>query len=370
MKLILFIPIYMALYGIANEITASSRVNAKAIRSAILSIVCMIVYGSSLMIPFPSISQLNASMMDSASLAQMLAEDKSLFMGITNQSQALGPMLGVMLSVVFGDLVFSVKRWDALYVSLLVIGAFLIVKTSSRTGMGTFIAGLMMVTWLFMRARTVGVRWKFRVITGMGLTLMAGFIAVLAIPGTRDRMLGFVLKVNAKSVDVASSDVTFENFTSSRQGLAERAMYNFRKKPLLGNGFQVSDTMQGEHRSGILDYMSAPIEKGFWPAAILEEGGVVGLVLFAGFLISTIYTLVIGHAYIGAAALWVFVVVNMGEFNFFSMSYTGGFEWALVFAAIILDGQRMKNVGLELWDVPIEQVIEEVGYAEWRRRRA
>ena len=61
----------------------------------------------------------------------------------------------------------------------------------------------------------------------------------------------------------------------------------------------------------------------------------------------------------------MFAVVNLGEFNFFSMSYTGGFEWALVFAAVILDGQRMKNVGLEVWDVPIEVVFEEVGEEDW-----
>jgi hypothetical protein len=59
----------------------------------------------------------------------------------------------------------------------------------------------------------------------------------------------------------------------------------------------------------------------------------------------------------------------MGEFNFFSMSYTGGFEWALVYAAVILDGQRMKDVGIEVWDVPMEVVMDEVGMDEWVRRR-
>lgn len=371
LKIMLFVPIYLALYTVANEVTASTRVNAKAVRSAILAIVCFIVFGSLALWPFPGISQLQArAIEDVAKIAEMVAAGHSLFMGITNHSQALGPMLGVLLTAIFADLLFSVKRWDIIYVALLVIGVFLIIKTSSRTGMGTFVAGLLMTTWLFWRARVVGGRWKAKVTSGLFLAGIVGFAAVLAVPSVRDRVLSFVLKINATSTNVNTSDVTFERVTSSRQGLIDVSMYNFRKKPLLGNGFQVSEEMKYVQRKGLMDYMSAPIEKGFWPAAILEEGGVPGMMLFGGFLLVTMILLIVRHAYIGAATFWSFIVVNMGEFNFFSMSYTGGFEWALVYAAVILDGQRMKNVGLQVWTVPIEVIMEEIGEEEWRRRRA
>ena len=287
----------------------------------------------------------------------------------TNHSQALGPMLGVLLTVVFGDLVFSVKRWDPLYVALLVIGSFLIYKTSSRTGMGTFVAGIAMVIWLFMNARKVGMRWKGKVMSGLFFLGIIGTVIVISVPSIRERAVGFALKVGTKDSAVTTRDVTFKSVTSTRQGLAEAAMANFRKKPFTGNGFQVSEDMQHQKRTRLVDYMSAPIEKGVWPTAVLEEGGVPGFVLFAGFLICCFTILVKRHAYIGAAALWVFTVVNLGEFNFFSMSDTGGFEWALVFAAVILDGQRMKNVGLEVWDVPIEVVFEEVGEEDWYEQR-
>jgi len=371
LKIMLFIPIYAALYSVANEVTASTRVNAKAVRSAILAIVCFIVFGSFALWPFPGISQLKAyTVEDAAKLVEMIAEGDSLFMGITNHSQALGPMLGVLLTAVFADLLFSVKRWEPLYVGLLVIGAFLIVKTSSRTGMGTLIVGMAIVAWLFWRAQVVGARWKTKVTSGIFIAGIVGFAMMSAMPSARDRVLSFVLKVNAKATGVTTSDITFERVTSSRQALIDAAMHNFRDKPLTGNGFQVSEDMKYQKRSGLLSYMSAPIEKGFWPTAILEEGGVPGFVLFAGFLLVTLILLIQRHAYIGAATFWSFIVVNMGEFNFFSMSYTGGFEWALVYAAVILDGQRMKNVGLEVWDVPIEVVMEEIGYDEWVRRRS
>ena len=370
LKLVLFVPIYLALFTIANEITASTRVNAKAVRSAILAMISFLVFGSLLLWPFPGISQLKASSIeDVEKIARMVAEGDSLFMGITNHSQALGPMLGVLLTVVFGDLVFSVKRWDPLYIALLVVGSFLILKSSSRTGMGTFIAGMAMVTWLFLNARKVGMRWRGKVISGLFFLGIVGLVALIAVPSIRERAMGFALKISPGKSDVSAKDVTFESVTASRQALMDEAMANFRNKPFTGNGFQVSEDMLHQKRRRFVEYMSAPIEKGVWPTAILEEGGVPGFVFFAGFLICCFTIFVKRHAYIGAAALWVFAVVNLGEFNFFSMSYTGGFEWALVFAAVILDGQRMKNVGLQVWDVPIEVVFEEVGEEDWYEQR-
>ena len=370
LKIMLFIPIYLALYGVANEITASTRVNAKVVRSAILAMIVYIVFASLALWPFPGISQLSArTIEDVAKVAQMVAEGHSLFMGITNQSQALGPMLGVMLTILFGDLLFAVKRWDPIYVGTLFVGMFLLVKTSSRTAMGTLIAGVAMMTWLFMNARVVGMRWRTKVLSGMFLAGIVGLVVVLFVPSVRNRVFGFALKVNANTNDISAADISFNNVTASRQGLMDESMRNFRNKPLTGNGFQVSEAMLYQKREGFMDYMSAPIEKGVWPTAVLEEGGVPGLIFFGGFLLVCFCLLVKRHAYIGAGALWVFTVVNLGEFNFFSMSYTGGFEWAFVFAAVILDGQRMKNVGLEVWTVPIDVVMEEVGYDEWMKRR-
>ena len=122
------------------------------------------------------------------------------------------------------------------------------------------------------------------------------------------------------------------------------------------------------HRKGIMSYISAPIEKGVWPTAVLEEGGIIGFILFAGFLVVAMAILYRKHAYCGLSVLWTFMFANLGEFSFFSMSYVGGFYWMLVFTGLVLDGQRMKKVGLKVWDVPIEVVMEEVGHEEWGRR--
>ena len=370
LKIALFIPLFLSFYTIANEVTQSTRVNAKAVRSAILSISCLALIGSAMTIPFPGISQMTVKLGETdAAVLQAIAEGKSLFQGMTSHSQVMGPMVGILSTLIFGDLVFSVKRWDKLYLALLGVGPILLYKSSSRTAMGTWLAGMGLVALLFMHARGVNARWKGKVMSAcVALSVLCG-VALLSIPGTRDSLLRFVLKVDKRS-DVSSSDVTWNRVTSSREGLVQRSLYNFRRKPLLGNGFQVSDDMANEKRTGLLSYLSAPIEKGVWPTAVLEEGGVVGLALFGGFLVGAIVLMVRRHAYIGASMLWVFSVANLGEFSFFSMSYIGGLYWGLVYAGVVLDGQRLKTVGLAVFEVPIEVVMEEVGVDMWTRRLA
>jgi len=41
-------------------------------------------------------------------------------------------------------------------------------------------------------------------------------------------------------------------------------------------------------------------------------------------------------------------LTNLGEFSFFSMSYTGGFTWAMVFMGLALDIRKMKDENLTL----------------------
>ena len=130
---------------------------------------------------------------------------------------------------------------------------------------------------------------------------------------------------------------------ASRQGLIEKALYNWSKKPLIGNGFQVSEAMASQKREGIKDYLTAPVEKGGWIAAVLEEGGIVGLVLFCVFWISAVIALWSRNYYATASMLLSLIILNMAEFTIFSMSGIGGFIWAVVFVVAILDGAHKRE---------------------------
>ena len=50
------------------------------------------------------------------------------------------------------------------------------------------------------------------------------------------------------------------------------------------------------------------------------------------------------QAYLGACALFVFMIANLGEFSFFSTSGIGGLLWAFIFVALTLDAQRVARL--------------------------
>jgi len=140
----------------------------------------------------------------------------------------------------------------------------------------------------------------------------------------------------------AKTHVRMEDVMSTRQFLMDEAMYNWRKKPLIGNGFQVAESMRHERREGIGAYLSAPVEKGVWVTAVLEEGGIIGMLLFCLFWIPAVILLWRGGFYSTSTMLLSFVVMNMAEFTMFSMSGTGGFIWSMIFITAILDGKSRK----------------------------
>ena len=355
LKLILFSAIYMAFYAVANEVINNIRVDATKSRSVVLSFAALFIGGSFALIFVPGIGLMKqTSWTDPTQIVYL----ESLFMGMARHSQSLGPIIAMFSVIVLGDLLFSVKKMDKLYVVLLAMSPILIYKTASRTAMGTYMASMMLLVWFFMHARGFSARWKGKVMSIAWLVAILGLMAAVSVPRIREGVVRFALK-RGGDVQVQGTDLSLSEITASRQGLANAAMANFYKSPIFGNGFQVSEGMKHVRRSGLADYLSAPIEKGVWVTAILEEGGAVGLVLFAGFLLVTFFSLVKRHAYISATTLFTISLSNMGEFSFFSMSYTGGISWALVFAAVVMDANRLRQIGMErMFQMQMEQLME------------
>lgn len=336
LKLFLFVTIFMAMIGMASTVNRSPETNSRQLRSAVLAVISLVLFGSILLVPFPSLGMMVG---EEALKAIRSGELVSLFQGMTCQTQVLGTLTAILGTFVFADLAFSLKKWDKFYLALLVACPVLIYMTSSRTGMGTLFAGTGMVIFLVMRGRGVTASWKGRLMSTFNLLLVVGAIAVCAVPSARDKVGRFVFKQSAKSV---VTDTSFDAMVSTRQELMDESARNFRDKPLLGNGFQVSRGMSGMKRSGLMSYLSAPIEKGVWIYAIPEEGGIIGMAIFCAWLVVMFRHLLAYKAYICACVFFAFVTANFGEFTFFSMSYLGGFGWALTFAALCLDWQRIK----------------------------
>ncbi len=338
MKLILFIVTFLAFYSVSNAVTMNMRVSPPKIRGMFLALSCIVIIGSMCLLPFPGIGMMNVTQFF---LSHGYYPEGSLFMGIMMQSQALGPTVAVLSVVLLADLFFSVRRWNVLYITLLVCSAILIYKTSSRTAMGTFLAGIAFVGFIFMCSKGIGGRWKSRVLGVLMLIVMlAGFVFLLT-PRMRTAALMFVYKTNESAVVEGEGGV--DRIVASRQGLMDNAMNNFRASPWIGNGFQVSEVMAGRATYSWRQLLSAPIEKGVWVSAVLEEGGILGMMFFVMFILVSFVLLLSRHAFMGSAALFVLLVSNFGEFTFFSMSAMGGIFWCVIFIALIMDAQRLAE---------------------------
>lgn len=341
LKLTLFIITFLAFYSVGTA-AATREVAPETLRSILLSFAGFYILGSIALLPFPGIATLSAE-----KYLQLLGfiPEGSLFMGITNQSQALGPIIAIFAALLLADWLFAVRRWNWLYALLLACTPILIYKTGSRTAMGTYLAALMFVGFFFMRARGVGSRWKSRALTVLFSLGLLGCVALFATPGMRAKVREFVFKWRGN--EVVTDNTAWEDFTSSRQGLVNRMKENIAESPLIGNGFQVSKEQAELRVSKMSQILSAPIEKGVWIYAVVEEGGAFGMILFLIFLLVSFSLLLKRQAYIGASLLFVMMVSNLGEFTFFSVSGLGGLYWSMIFAALAIDAQRIRRLQRE-----------------------
>ncbi len=307
LKLVLFFVIYVGFWGVANQVAIMPRLETSKLRAMALAVAVFFLIGSILLIPFPAISQLSGEEYVEAMLRGR--EAISLFKEMTMHSQALGPIVSVFAVFIFSDWVFGVRRFSWTHAILLTCCPVLSYMTSSRTAMGSLILGLLFVCFCVMRERGVGARWRGKVKNAIFASIGFAFIAIIAIPAARDSVVRFALKWDRNTV---ASDFTMERALKTRQGKIDSTLSNFEKSPLIGNGFQVSEDMVGQRRKSWKEYLSAPIEKGVWITAVLEETGVIGMGLLLLFAIGGGLKLMSQRAYISLSLLFTVFVVNLG----------------------------------------------------------
>lgn len=349
LKLILFVMVFIGYCGIAMQVAQARYVDIRRMRAVILSMACFYIFGSILLIPFPGISQLSGEEYTEALLQGK--EVVSLFKGIAMHSQALGPVVCAISVFLMCDMLWGLKRFDKLYVLLLICAPILIYKTSSRAGMFSFVLAIMFISFCFNISRNIGHKWRQRMIRIMWIVGICSFGLIAALPSMRNGIARFALKYNAEAT---SESFTVEEMVSSRQGLIDTGLLNFTKSPYIGNGFQVSESMANAPVKDWSQLISAPIEKGVWVVAILEEGGIFGFAIFAIFLVVSGWNLLMRRCYLSLSLFFTIIVSNMAEFTMFSMSGMGGFMWGMVFVGAAFDAIRIKQETLNGFSVPRE----------------
>jgi len=350
MKIVLFFLVFVAYIGSAKMALMSRKMEIREFRGMIVASIAFFVFGSVVLFAFPGIGYMAPEeVLNDPRFVQDIAAGTmvSLYKGMTWHSQTLGPLMSMFCLFLLGDMLFNVRRQDKLYLLMIMICPVLVYRTSSRTAMAVLICGIAVLLFMFQSSRRVWIIWKSKVMS-ISVTIAIPLVIILfTIPSVRDGAVKFALKYSSNVG--SSAHLELKEVISTRQGLMDEALYNWRKKPIIGNGFQVSEIMQYEKRESIKDYLSAPIEKGVWVTAILEEGGVIGLILFCLFWIPAVLALWSSGYCATSSLLLSFVVMNMAEFTMFSMSGTGGFIWAVIFLMAILEGKQKEQDALPLW---------------------
>ena len=306
------------------------------LRAVSLALVVFLIMGSVAILPFPGISTLNGLIASremvnvdvvNAMIAEAIASgDKTLFCGVTNQSQALAPLLSCAWGWVVCDCLFVERKIRWPHLMLIICALPLLYKTRSRVAILCLLVISILVCFYLPRKLELGARvrrWLRPVLLG-GVSL--GVVALVLAEMNSDAISRWIRKTN----DVEGDDRTLqEAVTASRQKLVDMCMEDFKDSPLIGKGFQVAwytkENLIGD--GGIV--LSSPIEKGILPIMILGETGLVGLVIFLVFLWIFVADCSRRRFFITIALMAVLLTTNIGEATFFSPGGIGGIEWVL-----------------------------------------
>ncbi len=246
------------------------------------------------------------------------------FQGWLNQPQAAGVFLAPAVIFFFGLSLFD-RLWPRLNLALGLMGTIELFATLSRNAVLTVvIAAAAGVIVSFIREPR---RWTAAALFGATSGLL-----LLALPTTQNFIGGLIVKQSQGApVDVADS------FNRSRGLLVQRSFEGFLDNPLIGQGFGIASdpTTMNVIRDPVLGLpISASVEKGVMWVALLEETGVIGVLLFIVLLLPLVRGSLSYRPATAFALLIAALMTNNGEATLMSFGGMGLFVWMIVvFAA-------------------------------------
>jgi len=254
------------------------------------------------------------------------------FQGLLNHPQAFGVFLAPWVAFFVGEALQGYHKRRRAILWLFVV-TVLLISTGARTGaLGALVGTAAVVLTHFAGRHPVMVSPRSRqtmVITVTALALVAS-LGVLFIPGSED------LPTESITWRKSYEGTVWEGFQASRGALIERSLAGFSASPYIGVGFGLHGTL---YDSWEVTYVfgfpvGAPLEKGFAITALLEETGLVGLILFLTLLWALLKTIarsadpsIMG---ITVAAL----ATNFGESTLLSAGGMGLYVWLLIGLAL------------------------------------
>ncbi len=249
------------------------------------------------------------------------------FQGVFGHPQLLGPIMGTVAAWLWGLYMMRGER------SLLILGSgilalFFLYISQARTGALAIGAGFI-VTYLifFLRGRTISFDRRSRGILSILLVGLV-FYSVLRTEELQTLIISFTQK---RTYQADVSGLVLE----SRGALIQKSMDNFHRNPVLGIGLGVpSEYDFGNNAAGQETFLglplSASVEKGFLPTAVLEEMGLIGAFFTLVFIFSIITTVVREGSFINLWFVWCVFLINIGEAVFYSLGGMGLYVWIML----------------------------------------
>jgi hypothetical protein len=249
------------------------------------------------------------------------------FQGILSHPQAFGPAMA-LLGAWTASRLFVYKRPPWSYVALALTCMILVVLSEARTAGVAMVAGIGISFGLSPVIAKTPIRKMLpglisrrgHIVIGMGLIGL-----IMAVPVLNQVADRFISKGTQASSIVAAYEV-------SRGALIDRMWENIRAQPFQGIGFGIASNpaYMDVERDPIFHLpVSASVEKGVMPLAVLEETGIFGFIAVTIW----IWMLLRKSAYGGAGPLAVTttaLLMNMGESTLFSPGGMGLLSMVLI----------------------------------------
>jgi hypothetical protein len=265
------------------------------------------------------------------------------FQGVLNQPQVFGVTVAIASVWVFSKILLNKKNilWWIIFIFLL----GLIFLSEARTAGLAIALALSFSCLIYFSKNALRFKISFPGINSIpSLFVFLGGLLVLSLsfPMISSQFDEYVTKGGR---DGRTAGLT-ESYEASRGFLIARMFSNIIERPFFGIGFGVASIPNDMEikRDPILGIpLSAPVEKGVLPLAVIEELGV-----FLGFFVLAMLGVVLYHSFkIGFepfSLVLVFYLLNMGEAMLFSPGGMGLLVLILFSGAVAGWGRRRGNV--------------------------
>lgn len=260
--------------------------------------------------------------------------------GIFNHPQSLGSFTAPLAALLMARLVLQRKSIGPLSVALVAMIWTVMFMTEARTAAFAATLGVMAALgsrmWWGRKRRNDASTG--RVVAIIGSAVLALLAATVLTDRVGSAVTGFLLKRSGES------QVGAALHTSRGTGI-ESQWRNFLAAPVTGHGFGVYP--DGRFPAGVTRVfgipISAPVEKGFVPSAVLEESGVLGGIAFALMVGSLAAAVWRSQDPLRVAMLASALGVNAGEAVLLAPAGIGMHIWIVIALACTFDGVTMRR---------------------------